>query len=282
MTKPTITTRTGKGAALTYQELDDNFSNIKDATITLTGGSTAVTADLNGNITLVAGSNVTITGDNTAKTITINSVASGSMNNFTVAGDSGTSQPIADGNTLTISGGTGLSSVASATDTVTLNLDNTAVTAGSYQFANITVDAQGRITAASSPSFIALPIGTFGSGSVVMWRTEEAHNTVTLTAGGTWNLNNTYPQRTLTMIGSQTFTATSGVDFPPGSRVINVIRQDATGNRVATWASNILFEGGVNPTLSTAPYAKDLLIVYNIGESDDTSFFFATLQKGFA
>lgn len=75
MAKPAITKRTVKGAALTYQELDDNFQNIVDSTLTLTGdtGGTAVTADLNGNITLVAGTGVTITGNNTAKTITINS-----------------------------------------------------------------------------------------------------------------------------------------------------------------------------------------------------------------
>jgi hypothetical protein len=75
MAKPSVTLRSGKGSALTYSELDTNFTNLKDATVSLTAGSggTAVTADLNGNITLVAGTGVTLSGDNTAKTLTINS-----------------------------------------------------------------------------------------------------------------------------------------------------------------------------------------------------------------
>jgi hypothetical protein len=59
-----------------------------------------------------------------------------------------------------ISGGTGLSSVVTAESTgqstVTINLDNTAVTPNTYTLATITVDAQGRITSASS--------GTGGGG----------------------------------------------------------------------------------------------------------------------
>ena len=92
---------------------------------------------------------------------------------FTVAGDSGTNLTITTGSdTFTLLGGTGLTSVASATDTITLSLDNTAVTAASYgnasAVATFTVDAQGRLTAASNSaiSITASQISDKGSNLV--------------------------------------------------------------------------------------------------------------------
>ena len=47
----------------------------------------------------------------------------GSMNNFTLTADGGSNQTIADGNTLDIAGGDGITTAVGATDTVTVNVD---------------------------------------------------------------------------------------------------------------------------------------------------------------
>jgi hypothetical protein len=124
MAKPAITKRSVKTAALTYAELDTNFQNLADATVSITAGTggTQVTSDLNGNITLVAGTGVTLTGNNTAKTITITSSGGGGnafgniqVGAVTIAADSAT-------DTLTIVAGTNISlTAASSTDTLTIS-----------------------------------------------------------------------------------------------------------------------------------------------------------------
>jgi hypothetical protein len=109
MAKPTIVTRAGKGSALTFVEGDANFTNLRDATIT-------------------------------------------------VAADSGTSQTLDLNDTLTIAGGTNLSSVASATDTITLNLDTTITGLTSLTSTTVVTDAING-SSANGPITIA-PDGT--------------------------------------------------------------------------------------------------------------------------
>lgn len=72
MAKPVIVFRSVKGSPLTYAELDTNFDNLQDATISLRGntGGVVVASDLNDVITLTSES-ISIVGDNTAKTISL-------------------------------------------------------------------------------------------------------------------------------------------------------------------------------------------------------------------
>jgi hypothetical protein len=59
--------------------------------------------------------------------IAISAGASGGMTDFTLAGDSGTPETVGDGNTVSILGGDGITTVVSATDTVTAAVDNTVI-----------------------------------------------------------------------------------------------------------------------------------------------------------
>lgn len=97
-------------------------------------------------------SNATSYTDNAISNV--NNTIANVATSFEVNADNNVSKTITSGSdTLTIAGGTGLSTATSDTDTVTVSLDNTTVSAGNYGAANsvaaFTVDAQGRLTNAS-------------------------------------------------------------------------------------------------------------------------------------
>jgi hypothetical protein len=214
-------------------------------TPTLTASQTSVTISASTvnipNVAAGTDNTVVIYNGSTLLTDEIDSRVWGStlMDSWTLAGDGGSSQTIANTNTVTIAGGTGLTSTAAATDTVTVALDNTAVSAGSYTFSAITVDAQGRLTSAAS----ATPSFTLAGDSGT--QTVDNGNTLTV-AGGTG----------LTTVAAATDTVTVALDntaVSAGSYTFSAITVDAQGRLTsaasATPSFTLAADGGSSQTI---------------------------------
>ena len=175
----------------------------------------------------------------------------GSMSSFNADGDSGPAQTIEDGNTLNILGGTDLASVASATDTVTINHSTSGVSAATYgdatHVAQIAINAQGHITSASEVEIS----GGGGGGMTSFDVTADSGTTTiedsdTLTVSGGTNVTTAISGDTLTInasggggggvilqvLGSSLGAATSTTDTSYATCISQAITPDATGNKV--------------------------------------------------
>ena len=195
-------------------------------TITFTGG-TALTSVVSAvdTVTYNLDNTAVAAGSYTYSSLTVDAqgrltsassgAAPGTMSTWTLSGDSGVNQTISDGDTVDIEGGTGISTVAAATDKVTITLDDTVVTPGSYTYSAITVDQQGRLTSAASG---AAP-GTMSSWILsdgVATQTVADGNTVTIT-GGTGLTSTVSATDTVTLVLDDT--AVTPASYGSGTQV---------------------------------------------------------------
>jgi len=150
--------------------VDGDNSDEEKIRLTQGGAAGAATDD----IVLEAGTGLSIarSSDKITFTNTVSDTNTNQLTEFTLTGDSGSNQTIAHGNTLDIAGGNAISTVVGATDTVTINHDDTSSQAsvnnsGTTFIQDVTLDTYGHVTGLTSVDIPVLNQDTTGSAATL-------------------------------------------------------------------------------------------------------------------
>ena len=258
MALPSITTRSAKGSALTFAEADANFTNLRDAVITVGDGSNTTDINLNSAITFTAGTGISITESNGTITVT-NTVSDTDTTNFNI-GDGSTSFNVTDSETVNIAAGTGIS-IGVNTGTNTLTITNTVSDTG---ILNVVEDTTPQLGGSLD-----------GQGNTVsnvnMKDYKETVYALSYASTLTPDAVNGNVQKT-TLTGNVTINGFSNAET--GQSITVILTQDGTGSR--TLSTTMKMAGG-DSTLSTAANSIDILTIFYDGTN-----YYGSLSKDFS
>jgi hypothetical protein len=204
----------------------------------VTDGQTVTVAGGYGINTVESGGTVTVTAD-TSQLATQSDISGfGTMSSFTVAGGSGTPQTITNGNTLTLSEGYGINTLAAATDNVRTEVDTTQI---ATQF-----DISGLPSGSGTNQRIVVWTGTNSQGNSTQLQSAAG---VTLDANLAYRITGgTTASRPTGAAGMQYWNTSNGwLDIHNGTAWFNPARS-STSNGLFTNGS-VLF-GGADGTIS--------------------------------
>ncbi|MDO8335829.1 MAG: carbohydrate binding domain-containing protein [Candidatus Saccharibacteria bacterium] len=284
----TVTFADATGTVLLHSMISGDATVTSAGALTIAANAVALGTDTTGNYVAgnTAGNGISVTGsagEGWSPTIAINSpTCSGTdklswngsafscgsdvdTTNFNISANGGAGQNIASGNTVNFVNGTGTTASRSTND-ISFGLANTAVTAGTYAPSNagggvltlpqLTVDAQGRLTAASTTSVTLTGIANsqLANSAITVNTAGGLSGGSSVSLGGTINLT-----LDLSDAGdANTATTSSGSGLEASGGEIGLLRGCSTGqllkynSTTSLWACSADNNSGGTVTSITA------------------------------